>query len=119
MRDFFTDYARGYEALDFAHIEKHFAYPCMLTNEGGTDLICDSDDLHQHIAGFLTMLKENGLNKAVPTVVHDQHHGLKNRVVSVNWKLIGSNEQPIADLDFLYVLVGGDGAWKIGLANLI
>ena len=65
------------------------------------------------------MLKEKGLRKAVSTVLHDQYHGMKSRVVSVNWKLIGSNEQPIADMDFLYVLIGGDGAWKIGLANLI
>jgi len=119
MRDFFTDYARGYEALDFAHIEKHFAYPCMLTNESGTDFICDADDLHQHIAGFLTLLKDNAMIRAEPSILHDQRHGEDNRVVSVNWKLIGVSEQPFADFDFLYVLTGGDGAWKISLANMI
>lgn len=116
---FFIEYARGYETQDFAHIEKHYAYPCMLTNESGTDLICDGDDLHQHVAGFLAMLKVNDLTKAVPSIEHDQHHGAKNRVVSVRWKLIGANDQTFADFGFLYVLVGGDGVWKIALANLL
>ena len=127
MRDFFLNYARGYESQDFAHIEQHFAYPCMLSNESGTDLICDADDLQQHIAGFMTQLKDNGLRKAVPTVLHDQRHGAENRVVSVNWKLIGQSEQPFADFDYLYVLIAshntgddsGDVGWKISLANLI
>jgi len=123
MRDFFLNYARGYETQNFTHIEQHFAYPCMLTNESGTDLVCDADDLEQHIAGFLTLLKDNDLRKAVPTVLHDQHHGPKNRVVSVNWKLLGQSDRPFAEFDFLYVLIGCDGpdqgVWKISLANLI
>jgi len=119
MLDFFTSYAQGYEERDFARIEKHFAYPCMLTNESGTDLICDAEDLRQHVTGFLAMLDDKGLTKATPTVLHDQRHGADNRVVSVNWKLYGADDRPFADLDFLYVLTGGDGAWKVSLANLI
>jgi len=119
MQDFFESYAQGYIDQDFARIERHFAYPCMLTNEGGTDLICDAADLEQHIGGFLAQLKEGGLAKAAPTILHDLHHGANNRVISVNWKLSGADGRLLVDTDFLYVLVGGEGNWKISLANLL
>ena len=119
MLDFFETYAQGYVDQDLARIEAHFAYPCMLTNESGTDLICDADDLEQHIGGFLAHLKDNGLVQAVPTILDDKRHGADHRVVAVNWKLSDANGRVFVDADFLYVLVGGEGNWKISLANLI
>ncbi|HEY9078626.1 hypothetical protein [Magnetovibrio sp.] len=119
MLEFFNTYARGYIDQNFALIERHFAYPCMLSNESGTDLICDADDLRQHVTGFLAMLQENGLTRAVPTILNDQHHGTDHRVVSVHWDLYGATDQPFAAFDFLYVLIGGEGTWKVSLANLL
>lgn len=53
------------------------------------------------------------------TIEQDNRHGSNNRVVSVNWTLINGAGHTFADLDFLYVLVGGEGHWKISVANLI
>jgi len=119
MLEYFKSYAQGYEVGDFGRLEGHYSYPCMLTNETGTDLVCDADELHQDLAGFLVWLKQSGLAKAVPTILNDRQHGLNNRVVAVNWKMFGADGEVFTEFDVLYVLVGGDGAWKISLAKLI
>lgn len=119
MESFFKTYAQGYIDRDFKQIEPHFAYPCMLTNQSGTDLICDSDDLEQHVMGFLAMLDENDLAKAIPTIVHDELHGSDNRVITVKWRMFAATDEAFAEFEYLYVLVGGEGNWKISLANLI
>lgn len=64
MENFFASYAQAYVDQDFTQVAAHFAYPCMLTNQSGTDMICDDDDLEQHLTGFLSMLGENNLAEA-------------------------------------------------------
>lgn len=119
MESFFQAYAQGYVDQDFSRIERYFSYPCMLSNENGTDLIADADDLSAHVAEFLAQLKARGLSDAKAEILHDQAHGNNNRVVTVRWSLIGEDGAEFAAFEFLYVLVGGPGAWKISLANLV
>ena len=119
LEDIFASYAQGFVDQDVAKIARHFAYPCMLSNQSGTDLVCDDDDLEQHNLGFMTLLKDQQLSGAVPTIVHDHAFGATNRVVSVDWQLIDGAGRSFADLEYLYVLVGGKGNWKISMANLI
>lgn len=119
MEAFFQDYAQGYVDQDFDRIASHFAYPCMLTNQSGTDLICDAEDLEQHLMGFLAHLVDNNLAEAVPNILSDQHHGQDNRVVSVRWLLRNSGGQEFSQTEYLYVLVRSGQDWKISLANLI
>lgn len=117
MEDFFTRYGQAFVDQDFAVIESCFAYPCMLTNDGGTDLICDGDDLEQHLTHFLATLRERAPARAVPTILDDRAYGDGNRVVSVQWRLFDKADQIESEWGYLYVLIGGDGAWKISLAN--
>jgi len=119
MKNYFSRYAQGYIDQDFTKIEEYFAYPCILTNECGTDLICAAADLERHIAGFLAQLKVGGLAQALPTILHDRLYGQKGRVVSVNWKLKNADGQRLVDANFLYVLIDDEGAWKISLVNLL
>lgn len=119
MEDLFLDYAQGYVDQDMNRIAQNFAYPCMLTNESGTDLICDAEDLEQHFTGFLAHLTDNNLAEAVPTILSDQRHGDDNRVVSVKWQLRNVDGQVFSQIQFLYVLVRSGSDWKISLANVI
>lgn len=119
MQDFFNSYAQGYVDQDMARIAAHFSYPCMLTNQSGTDLICDADDLEQHITGQLALMKNQGLSRAAAHIDHDMLHGTDNRVVSVSWSLQGTGGEMFAEYAFLYVLVRSADGWKISLANPI
>lgn len=119
MQDFFDAYGQAYVDKDFAAIASFFAFPCMLTNQAGTDLVCDADALAQHVEGFVADSHAQGLTRAVPVLVEDRVYGAANRTVLVSWRLFGGQSAPFAEFAFLYVLAGGDGAWKIQLANLI
>lgn len=120
MQRYFQSYARMIAAGDITAIERHFAYPCLITNQGGVDVIHDADELAQHLEGFLVHLKRQGVTHARVRVQEDRQFGTAQRTAAVHFRLEDGAGRAVEEFDYLYVLVGnGAGGWKIRLANLI
>ena len=123
MRSFFEHYGESFVRPEMAGIADCFAYPCMITNEAGTDLICDAEALGQHVESFLASVQGLGVARAEPVILDDRVYGENNRAALVRWELFGRDgtplDEPYGAFTYLYILTAGPQGWKIQLANLV
>lgn len=120
MQSYFEVYARALLARDLEQIERHFAYPCMIVNQAGVDVIHDADELHQHLEGFLAMLMQRGVTSIDVDVRAESQSGADHATAAVAYTLKDTAGQAVETFAFLYVLVKGRaGAWQIRLAELL
>ena len=121
MQHYFEDYARAFVARDMDKIAPHFAYPCMLINAGGVDVVYDDDALHQHLQGFIETLAANDIAHIRAVVRDETHHDPTRASVLVQYTMENSTGKALDTFSFLYVLVKdtADADWQIRLAEAI
>lgn len=120
MQAFFKGYVQAFVARDLAQIERHFAYPCMIVNQAGVDVIHDADELAQHLEGFLATLNTLGV-AAIDAEVRDHAlSGPDHATADVAYTLKDADGHALETFAFLYVLVKNRaGGWSIRLAELL
>ena len=118
MQAYFEGYAQAFVDRDWAQIERHFAYPCLLADRAGVDVIHGADELDQHLQGFLAMLAERGVSAIGADVRAHTQPDAAHATAHVAYALQDDLGQTLETFAFLYVLVKGRaGDWKIRLAE--
>lgn len=120
MQGYFEGYARAFVERDLARIERHFAYPCLIVNQAGADMIHDADALQQNLEGFFASLQELDVTHIDAEVRDCAEPGPDHATATVTYTLKDADGHTLDVFAFLYVLVKNRaGAWTIRLAELL
>jgi len=121
VQQYFEDYAGAFVARDMDKIAPHFAYPCMLINAGGVDVVYDDDALHQHLQGFIENLAAHDVEHIRAVVRDETHHDPTRASVLVQYTAQNRAGEVLDPYSFLYVLLKdtADADWEIRVAEVI
>lgn len=120
MQTYFEQYAQAFVAGDTRRIADHYAYPCLIVNQAGADVISDAAALGQHLEGFLAALGARGVATIDVTIRDHTKHSVEHATAAVAYTVKDAHGQTLEAFAYLYVLVKSRaGAWTIRLAELL
>lgn len=120
MQTYFEHYAQAFVAGDIDQIAEHYAYPCLIVNQAGADVIFDAGALGQHLEGFLAALGARGVDTIDVTISAHTKHSVQHATAAVAYTVKDAHGQTLEAFAYLYVLVKNRaGAWTIRLAELL
>ena len=117
VTNFFETYAAALERYDTKAMSYLYNIPCTMISDDATTMFNDAGRLE----GFFNMgagyYRQFGIVKARPDIWNRRHWSGKIINVKVNWQYFDSNDNPIYNCDYQYVMkLDKNNHWRIILS---
>jgi len=110
IRSFFDRYTAAFSALDVGGILGHFAFPCQIATETAGWAFADRASIEADMSGFVDFYAKQNFAGAELNRLDYQPLSATFGLAHVKWRLVGSGDKTLVDVDTTYILRMGNTA---------